>query len=141
MFAGPGQSDVATQLADLALNAVIGLLLIALLRRFVARAPQTLRDARRGASRAITPFLARALAGPVALLQAPDANTGVEELTPAERAVLELLAAGRAPKQVARELSVTLATVRSHIAAGNRKTGSRTVEQFVATYAGALVAG
>jgi DNA-binding CsgD family transcriptional regulator len=55
--------------------------------------------------------------------------------------VLELLAAGRAPKQVARELSVTLATVRSHIAAGKRKTGSRTVEQLVATYAGAVVAG
>jgi DNA-binding CsgD family transcriptional regulator len=141
MFAGPGLSDVATQLADLALNAVIGLLLIALLRRFVARAPQTLRDARRGASRAITPFLAQALAGPVALLPAPDPSAGIETLTRAERSVLELLATGLAPKQVARELSVTLATVRSHIAAAKRKTGSRTVEQLVATYAGAVVAG
>lgn len=137
MFAGAGQSDVATQLADLALNAVIGLLLIALLRRFVARAPRTLEDARRGASRAITP----ALAGPVALLEAPDPGAGIETLTPAERTVLELLAAGHAPKQAARELSVSVATVRSHIAAGKRKTGARTLEQLVGIYAEAIVVG
>lgn len=141
MVTGPGQSDVATQLADLALNAAVGLLLIALLRRFVARAPQTLEDARRGASRAITPALARALDGPVALLTAPDPGAGIEALTAAEQAVLELLAAGHAPKQAARELSVSLATVRSHIAAGKRKTGARTLEQLVADYAGAVVAG
>jgi DNA-binding CsgD family transcriptional regulator len=141
MLAGPGQSDVATQLADLALNAGVGLLLIALLRRFVAEAPRTLQDARRGASRAITPALARALAEPVARLPAPDPGAEVETLTGAERAVLELLAAGHAPKQAARELSVSLATVRSHIAAGKRKTGARTLEQLVANYAGAVIAG
>jgi DNA-binding CsgD family transcriptional regulator len=105
----------------------------------VARAPQTLHDARRGASRAITPALARALDGPVALLEAPDPGARLAALTPAEVAVLELLAAGQAPKQAARKLSVSLATVRSHIAAGKRKTGARTLEQLVGIYAEAVV--
>jgi DNA-binding CsgD family transcriptional regulator len=135
MFTGAGQSDVTTQLADLALNAVVGLLLIALLRRFVTRAPDTLAAARRGASMAITPALAAAVADGPALLPAPDSHARVRALTPAERRVLALLATGSAPKQAARELSVSLATVRSHIAAAKRKTEARTLEQLVAIYA------
>ena len=55
-------------------------------------------------------------------------------LTRAERSVLELLASGRAAKQAARDLSVTLTTVRTHIAAAKRKTGARTLEQLIALF-------
>jgi DNA-binding CsgD family transcriptional regulator len=141
MFAGAGRSDVATQLADLVLNALIGLLLIAMLRRFVAHAEDTLAAARQGSSRAITPALAATLAPTPALLPAPDPRARTAALTPAELGVLALLAAGQAPKQAARELSVSLATVRSHIAAAKRKTGARTLEQLVAIYVEAALAG
>ncbi len=139
MLLGAGQSDVATQLADLALNAVVGLLLIALLRRFMARVPHTLAAARRGAAPAVTAALAGAIAEPQPLLPGPDPIDRIESLSPAERTVLELLAAGRAPKQAAHDLSVSLATVRSHIAAAKRKTRARTLEQLVGIYAEAGV--
>jgi DNA-binding CsgD family transcriptional regulator len=141
MFVGAGRSDVTTQLADLVLNGLIGLLLIALLRRFVARAPQILAAARQGDSRTITPALAAAVARAPAMLPAPDPQARIASLTPAEVGVLDLLATGLAPKQAARELSVSLATVRSHIAAGKRKTEARTLEQLVAIYAEATRVG
>lgn len=57
-------------------------------------------------------------------------------LTRSERRVLELLAQGLAPKQAAWELRVTISTVRSHIAAAKRKTGTRTLQQLVGTLRG-----
>lgn len=53
--------------------------------------------------------------------------------------MLALLKDGLLSKQAALELSVTLATVRSHIAAAKRKTGARTLEQLVGIYAQATV--
>jgi two-component system, LuxR family, response regulator FixJ len=141
MLLGAGQSDVATQLADLALNAVVGLLLIVLLRRFVAGVPETLAAARRGTARAITPALGQVIAESRPMLPGPEPRDRIETLSPAERTVLELLAAGRAPKQAAHDLSVSLATVRSHIAAAKRKTRARTLEQLVGIYAEAGVGG
>ena len=59
----------------------------------------------------------------------------IAPLTEAECKVLGLLRDGLVPKQAALDLSVTLATVRSHIAAAKRKTGARTIEQLVGIYA------
>ncbi len=75
------------------------------------------------------------------MLPAPDPGARIASLTPAEVGVLDLLATGLAPKQAARELSVSLATVRSHIAAAKRKTEARTLEQLVAIYAEAIRVG
>ena len=63
----------------------------------------------------------------------------IAPLTDAERKVLALLRDGLVPKQAALELSVTLATIRSHIAAAKRKTGARTIEQLVGIYAQATM--
>lgn len=139
MFVGAGQSAIGTQVADLALNALVGLLLIALLRRFVRRVPETLAGARDG-SLALPPGLALAVRPQLALPRADPAEL-IEPLSPAEVTVLDLLADGRAPKQAAYELSLALPTVRSHIAAAKRKTGARTLEQLVADYAEGSLGG
>lgn len=133
---GDGRYVVAGQLVNLAANASGGLLIIALLRRFLAEAPR-MRAAVRAGGGSLTPQLALAAGGGSVLrLPAADSRTLVAALTPAERAVVELLAAGRAPKQTAGDLSIALPTVRSRIAAAKRKTGARTIEHLVALYAG-----
>jgi DNA-binding CsgD family transcriptional regulator len=140
MLVGTGQSTVATQVADLILNAVAGIALLALLHGFMSRIPATLAAARtRGV--AITPLLAQAVAQTTpAQLPRADPRAVIEPLTVAERDVLALLAVGRAPKQAAHEKGLAISTVRSHIAAAKRKTGARTLEQLIALFAEAEVA-
>jgi DNA-binding CsgD family transcriptional regulator len=140
MFVGAGQSSVATQVADLVLNALAGMALLALLRSFMIRIPATLAAARTDGI-AVTPLLARAVAPTVqAQLPRADPRDVIEPLTTAERDVLALLAHGRAPKQAAYERGIAISTVRSHIRAAKRKTGARTLEQLVALFAEAEVA-
>lgn len=50
-----------------------------------------------------------------------------------ESAVVRGLARGRAPKQVAADHGVTLATIRCHIRSAKRKTNARTLAQLVAS--------
>ena len=136
-MAGDGSYVIAGQLINLAGNAFVGVLMVALLRSFLAGAPQRLADVRAG-GRSLTPQLALAAGGrAVALLPAADARTLVSPLTRGEREVAALLAAGRVPKQVAHDLSIALPTVRSRIAAAKRKTGARTLDQLVALYVAA----
>lgn len=137
---GDGRYVVAGQLVNLGANATAGLLMVALLRRFLADAPVLLAAVRAGGG-SLTPQLALAASGlHVPLLAAADARTLVAALTPAECAVVELLAAGRVPKQAARDLSIALPTVRSRIAAAKRKTGARTIEHLAALYTESAVA-
>jgi DNA-binding CsgD family transcriptional regulator len=141
MLLGGGHSMVLNQVVDLVLNAAAGMVLIALLRRFMVRVPATLAAAR-AEGEAVTPLLARAVGAPAsaaALLPRADPGALIAALTAAERDVLALLAQGRAPKQAARDQGVALSTVRSHIAAAKRKTGARTLEQLVALFAEAHV--
>jgi DNA-binding NarL/FixJ family response regulator len=49
----------------------------------------------------------------------------MESLTPRQRAVLDLLARGRANKQIADELSISEWTVKAHISAILRKLGAQ----------------
>ena len=82
-------------------------------------------DAARKGGRHVVPALHRALSGAVAL-PALDERT-VDVLTSREREVLVLLAEGRTNRQIASALTVSLATVKSHLVriyakleAGNR---------------------
>jgi DNA-binding CsgD family transcriptional regulator len=135
MLVGDGQRTVVRQLADLAMSAAAMLLVVALLHAFLRGAPARISRARLDAT-AITPYLALAVREPgQRLLKRADSADVIVSLTAAERAVLALLERGRAPKQIARELHVTLATVRSHIASAKRRTGARTIEQLVALHA------
>ena len=68
-----------------------------------------------------------ARAGKPAQLPAPSRS----RLSPAELRVVDRLAAGRTPQQIARELGVTINTVRSHLKEAKRKTGSRTLDELV----------
>lgn len=130
-----GRELVINQWVDLVANAGVVFVLVILLRRFITGVPARLAAARAGAS-AVTPALAAAVrAEPVALLPRANATSVIAPLTEAERKVLALLTDGLVPKQAALELSVTLPTVRSHIAAAKRKTGARTIEQLVGLYA------
>jgi len=129
---GDGRYVIAGQVVNFAGNGAVGLLMIALLRRFLAGAPQQLAAVRAG-GRSLTAQLALAASGRhVALLPAADARTLIAGLTRGEREVMALLATGRVPKQAAHDLSIVLATVRSRIASAKRKTGARTLDQLVA---------
>lgn len=136
-----GRGLVINQWIDLVANAGAVLVLVTLIRRFTAGVPARIANARAGGP-AITPVLAAAVrAEPFALLQRADPIELIAPLTEAEHNVLALLRDGLLPKQAALELSVTLATVRSHIAAAKRKTGARTIEQLVGIYAQATNVG
>lgn len=54
-------------------------------------------------------------------------------LTPAEAAVVAMLASGLAPKEIASTRGTTLATVRTQIKRAKRATGALTLEELVAT--------
>jgi DNA-binding CsgD family transcriptional regulator len=89
--------------------------------------------------RDVVPFLESLRAGNVAL-PAPLTRAVLPTLpppppaplTPAEITVVEALAAGLAPKVIARELGVAIATVRSHLANARRKTGTHTLPELAA---------
>ena len=99
-----------------------------LLTRFVDTAGAIIPALRAGAP-ALTPALERAIAHPgLRLLPAPGAPAA--QLTPTEVRVVESLAAGLAPKQIARDMNVALSTVRTHIRNAKRKTAARTLREL-----------
>lgn len=57
-----------------------------------------------------------------------------EPLTPAELGVVELLASGRAPKQIALDLGIAIATVRTHLKRAKRKTRARTLSELAGAH-------
>lgn len=131
---GPGQVVIANELVELVANAGVMLLLISILRRFLASAPAQIAEVRAGGP-SLTPQLAIAARQPPSALPRADPRALVAGFTLAERRVLALLMAGRAPKQAARDLDLSVATVRTQIAAAKRKSGARTLEQLVAIFA------
>jgi DNA-binding CsgD family transcriptional regulator len=135
---GPGRDLIANQVIDLAANAGVMLLLIALLRWFVGTAPHRIAEVRFGGP-SLTPQLALAASGPMLALPRADSRVLTQRFTTAERNVLTLLTEGRSSKQVAHDLVVSLATVRSHIASAKRKCGARTLEQLIAIFAEATL--
>lgn len=63
----------------------------------------------------------------VALLSPPAAHAG---LTEAEAEVVEALAQGRAPKQIARDRGVSINTIRTQLRRAKSKTGARTLREL-----------
>lgn len=116
--------------------AVVVLGLARLYKRFVANVDGIL-AAMRGGSPALTPALTRAvgLGGgePPLLLLAPGPVT---DLSREELRVVEGLANGMRPKELAFAWGVSLATVRRHIRLAKRKTGARTLPELAAITAG-----
>jgi len=133
-FVGDGRYVVAGQLVNLAANAAGGLLIVKLLRRFVADRPRLL-EAVRGGGPSLTPQLALAARQPVALPSAADARRLLAALTPAERDVVKRLAKDRTPKQVARDLGIEKSKVDSRIRSAKGKTGAPTTGRLLALYA------
>lgn len=112
--------------------ALIVLGLAGLFTRFVCNADATLTVIRDGGL-ALTPALNEALqlgAGrPIALLPAP---SRLADLTAREIEIVEALARGRHPKQIAFDRGISLATVRKHLRLAKRRTGARTLPELAA---------
>lgn len=113
--------------------AALGLLaLAAVFKRFVASASEILEGIRSGVP-ALTPSLGHAILSPgAARLVLPPGRPPSARLTPTEVKVVKGLAAGKAPKQLAHEWGVSLATIRTHIRHAKAKTRARTIRQLVA---------
>jgi DNA-binding CsgD family transcriptional regulator len=109
--------------------ALIGLGLVSLFTRFLDRVPQTL-DALRNGVPALTPALMQAVErGPQPRPQLPPPSPAAG-LTPTERRVVEGLAEGSAPKEIAYRWGVSIATIRTHIRHAKRKTRARTLSEL-----------
>lgn len=124
-----GGSDLGTVLGVLVGNVAAAVPLMLLRQRFdrvIAEAPQTLQDIHEGAP-AFTPALAYAIAPERLALPAarPD-------LTPAQRRVVEALANGLTPQQIAFGQDVSLSTIRTHIKHAKRKLGAQTLPELAA---------
>lgn len=137
MAAVAAADTVATQrLVELALFNAIGTiaaglgvaLSVAALARSIRTAPidlERLRDGHPVLSSPSTPLLS---AG-------QDASPGKPQLlSPAEHRVVELLAQGCAPKQIAHDLGIALSTVRTHLKRSKRKVGARTLSELVGAF-------
>jgi DNA-binding CsgD family transcriptional regulator len=116
--------------------AALSLLALAgLFNRFQNGAALILDGLRRGLP-ALTPSLSRAIERPgEPLLALPPGSAVRVRLTPAETRIVEGLARGDAPKQLAHEAGLSLATVRTHIRNAKRKTGARTLRALAALVA------
>jgi DNA-binding CsgD family transcriptional regulator len=99
-----------------------------LLTGFVGSAGTIIPALRAGAP-ALTPALEQAIARPGTRLLLPP-SPAPAQLTPTEIHVVERLAGGLAPKQIAREMNVALATVRTHLRNAKRKTAARTLREL-----------
>ncbi|MEA2129191.1 MAG: Bacterial regulatory protein luxR family [Solirubrobacteraceae bacterium] len=109
--------------------ALIGLGLVSLFTRFLDRVPQTLEALRNGVP-ALTPALTHAVErGPRPCPQLPPPSPA-SGLTPTERRVVEGLAEGSAPKEIAYRWGVSIATIRTHIRHAKRKTRARTLSEL-----------
>lgn len=98
--------------------------------RFVSNADVII-DRLRAGGPALTPALTKAIQlsapRPPGLLPPPSAFT---ELTAKEIHVVEALADGRRPKQIAFDWNVSVHTVRKHLKHAKRKTGARTLAEL-----------
>jgi DNA-binding CsgD family transcriptional regulator len=112
--------------------ALVVLGLAGLYTRFVADADANLDAIRRGAP-TLTPALGHAVllgsGRPPRLLPAP---SPLAELSQAEARVVEGLAKGIRPKQLAHAWGVSLPTIRKHIRLAKRKTGALTLPELAA---------
>jgi DNA-binding CsgD family transcriptional regulator len=107
--------------------------LASLYKRFLGSVDETLASIRGGAP-ALTAALTRAVelgaARPMPQLPAP--ASPLSGLSSDERGVVDALASGLRPKQLAHAWGVSLATVRKHISHAKRKTGARTLPELAA---------
>lgn len=132
------ESSPSEHVADGNLGTVLGVLVgnvaaavpLMLLRQRFSRvmtdALRILEDVREGAP-AFTPALARVIAPERSALP-----SGGPHLTPSERRVVEALATGLTPKQIAYDGRVSVATIRTHIKNAKRKLGARTLAELSA---------
>jgi DNA-binding CsgD family transcriptional regulator len=97
---------------------------------FLHRRPQVLSQLREN-DLLLGPPRQRRNRGPAQRLLGPAPRA---PLSPAELQVVTLLAAGRAPKQIAADLYLALSTVRSHLKAAKRKTHARTLPELVGLF-------
>jgi DNA-binding CsgD family transcriptional regulator len=130
LIRGGSFAGVVGQAIGYPFAALILLALSRLFRRFVLNADAIVNELREGIP-ALTPMLSEAIARSQRALPAPSEAPGTAvRLTPSEVRVVEGLAQGSAPKQLALALGVSLATVRTHIKHAKRKTGARTLPEL-----------
>jgi DNA-binding CsgD family transcriptional regulator len=131
---GDGFGRLLNEIVDVTVPAALLLCTLEAGRRTLREAPVTLTAARYGGGGAPPALLAAVRSTPAALPRANAASI-VGRLSPAEARVVELVAEGLAPKQVALALGIGLPTVRSHLAAAKRKTDAATIPQLAGLWA------
>jgi DNA-binding CsgD family transcriptional regulator len=128
LVSGSHSYGVITNALDAPLLAVAGILLAGTFRALLARGDAWLEHVRRGAL-ASTPAIGKLILGQDPLLLLPGTSS---TLTDSERAVVDMLAEGLAPKEIAALRGTKESTVRFQIKQAKKKTGTRTINQLVA---------
>jgi DNA-binding CsgD family transcriptional regulator len=126
-------ADTVANLSALVAVTVALVLLFGALRATLLDGQAIVIEARPGGW-ATTPALQARLPAPrpAGALPRADPEALLERLTATERRVVGRLAAGRAPKQIAADWGLSVATIRAHIRAAKRKTGARTLNELAA---------
>ncbi len=129
LVAGGHLSGVIGAMLGFPFVALLGLAVVRLFTAFMARADDIVWEFRAGAP-ALTPALTAALQAGSRPRALPAAPPRAAALTPSERRVVEELAGGFTPKELAARWGVSIATVRTHIRHAKRKTRARTLSQL-----------
>lgn len=133
---GPHRYTAVTDILNPVVIVLLSLAVTGVFRFVLANAATTLRGARDGDD-ATSPAMLAMLAGqPVLALPAGEfaaiEDRPVRPLSPAERDILDRLAAGQTPQQIALARGVRDDTVYDQIGTAKRKVGASTIEHLVA---------
>jgi len=135
IVSGPERYTAVTDILNPLIVVLVALALSGVFRFVLSNASELLLRARQGGP-ASSPEMAALLAGrPLLALPAgelkPSAATLWERLTPSQRSIVEQLAEGLTPKQIALARGTQVETVWEQLAAARHRTGARTNEHLV----------
>lgn len=135
ILTGPDRYTAVTDILNPVIIALAALAVTGVFRLVLTNAVVKLWRARRGDS-ASSPAMRALLGGqPVLALPTgelePSASTLWERLTPSQRDIIEQLARGLTPQQIALQRGIQVETVYEQLGAARRRTGTRTNEHLV----------
>jgi DNA-binding CsgD family transcriptional regulator len=136
IFIGPDRYTAVSNAALPVLTGLVGALLASVTNSTFSQLPMTVAELRRGAPASSPAMTALFAERPLAELprtapSLPAFEPAAAPLTSTERAVVQQLAEGHSPQEIAQLREVKESTIRSHLKSAKQKTGARTLAHLV----------